>query len=254
MTARINVPGLAFGAKVELRPNTKAGKGSEIIYVPQVAFPTKNSDEWKWYTLEDLNAETLQSLGPISEAKYLVTSPAEEERLKSRLRELGLQPGKLIERNSFSPQPEVKTRVTCLFDLNIVRCVAKIAFNYLAYVLGEDTRLLLRDEFESIRNFARHRLNPETDIVYFSGKPKLGADERKNSLVDGHILAVGWDAAKENLICGLSFFNAMSYKVVLCRKHRAVWFPVNNAHSFDLRTREVKKIPLGFWTHEAPPE
>ena len=112
----------------------------------------------------------------------------------------------------------------------------------------EDLRLLLRDEFDAVRNYVRHGLSPETELVYFSGSPKLEEEDRKGSFVDGHILAVGWDATNENLFCGLNLFNAMTYQIVLCRKYAGVWFPLNSAHSFDFRTKEAKKIPFSFWT------
>jgi hypothetical protein len=232
-----------FGAKVLLYPNATRN-GIDIIYFPQVAFQTKNSEEWKWYTEHDLNSDALRTLEPGSQVKYFFTSPAEEQRLRSRLKELGLPPGKVVRRDTVSPQPELRTRVTCHFDSNIARCIAKIAFNYLAYALGEDARLLLRGEFDAVRNHVRYGSNPEKPVVYFSGSPKLEKKEREGSLVDGHILTVGWDAANENIVCGLSLFNAMMYQVVLCHNYEGVWFPLNSTHSFDFGTNEAKKSPL----------
>lgn len=243
LTARVNVPGPMFGAKVLLYPNATRN-GIEIVYAPQVAFQTKNSEEWKWYAEEDLNSEVLRTLEQGSQVKYLFTSPAEEERLRSRLSELGLPSGKPVRRDAISPQPELRTRVRCHFDSNIARCVAKIAFNYLAYVLGEDLRLLLRGEFDGVRNYVRLGSNPEKPVVYFSESPKLEKKEREGSLVDGHILTVGWDATNENLVCGLSLFNAMTYRVLLCHKYGGVWFSLNSTHLFDFQTNEAKKSPL----------
>lgn len=243
ITARVNVPGPMFGAKVLLRPNATKN-GIEIIYLPQVGFKNKNAEQWKWYTAEDLNSDIVQALEPGSEVKYFVTSSAEEERLRSRLRELGLVRTKPIRRDQFPPQPAVKTRVTCTFNSNMARCVAKIAFNYLAYVLEENTRLLLRVDFDAVRNHVRQGSNSEQPLVYFSGKPRLEEDNRERSFVDGHILAVGWDTTNENIVCGLGLFNAMTYQVVLCRRYSGLWLPLESAHCFDFRTNEAKKIPV----------
>lgn len=243
ITARVNVPGPIFGAKVLLRPNA-AGNGIDIIYLPQVGFKDKDSEEWKWYTAQDLNSETVQALEPGSVVKYFITSSDEEEELRSRLRELGLGYTKSIGREQFPPQPDLKTRVTCIFNSNMARCVAKIAFDYLAYVLEENVQLLLRDDFDAVRNHVRQGSNSEEPLVYFSGKPRLEEGNRDRSFVDGHILAVDWDTTNENIVCWLSFFNAMTYQVVLCRKYSGLWFPLKSAHCFDFRTNEAKKIPV----------
>lgn len=81
-------------------------------------------------------------------------------------------------------------------------------------------------------------------FVFFSEKPNFEQENNSHSLVDGHILAVGWDATNENIGCGLSLFSAMKYRVVLCRKYAGLWFPLKSAHSFDFRTNEAKRIPV----------
>jgi hypothetical protein len=241
--AKINVPGPMLGAKVLLRPNALRN-GIDIVYLPQVAFKINDADDWKWYTEEDLTSEVLRPLQAGSTMKLLVSSRAEEEKIRSRLRELGLGHTKEISRDEVPPRPDIKTRVTCDFDSNMSRCVAKIAFNYFAYVLQENTRLLLRREFDTVRNYVRNELNPEQPIVYFSERPKLEPDSNTPAFVDGHILAVGWDTTNENIGCALSLFNAMTYRVALCRKYEGLWFALQSAHSFDFETGRVKRIPL----------
>lgn len=242
VTARINVPGILCGAKVLLRPNTSRN-GIDIVYLPQVAFKTKDDENWKWYTEEELNSDALRALEQGSGLKLLVTSPTEEERIRSRLRELGLGPTKAISRDQVQPRTDIKTRVKCEFDFNMSRCVAKIAFNYLVHALEENIGLLLREEFDAVRNYVRYGPNPEQPIVYVSEKPNF-EDNRRGSFVNGHILAVGWDITNENIGCGLSLFDAMTYRVVLCRKYRGIWFALHRAHSFDFETGNVGTVPL----------
>jgi hypothetical protein len=242
--AKVNVPGPTLGAKVLLHPDASAKSGIGNKYVPQVAIRNKNDHEWRWYTVEDLNSDVVQTLEPGSTMKFLVTSPEEEEAIRSRLRELGLGPTKTITRDQIQPQSEMKTRVTCGFDFNMSRCVAKLAFNYLAHVLEENTSRLLQPEFDAVRDYVRYGSNPAQPIVYFSEKPDFEQENSSCSFVDGHILAVGWDATNENIGCALSLFNAMTYRVVLCRRYGALWFPLKSAHSFDFRTNEAKGIPV----------
>jgi hypothetical protein len=242
LTARIKVPGPAFGAKVLLAPNALTN-GMEIIYMPQVAFANENSEEWEWYVLEELGPEILPRLGPNAKVKYFFTSSAEETQLRARLRELGFTaPTKHISKDRILPQPEMTARVTYAFDPIIRRCIAKIAFNYLAYALSEDMRLLLRDDFDPVRTFIRDGIIPQNEIVVVIGGPRLTEESRQGSLVDGHMLGVGWSVG-QNVLCNLSIFNAMTYQVALCRKYRGLWFALNSMHSFDLSTKEARKLP-----------
>ncbi len=242
LTARIKVPGPALGAKVLLAPNPLTN-GMEIIYLPQVAFAQENSEEWEWYVLGELGQESLPRLGPNAKVKYFFTSPGEETQLRARLRELGFTaPTKHISKDRILPQPEMAARITYTFDPIIRRCIAKIAFNYLAYALSENLRLLLREEFDPIRTFIRDGVIPENEIVVVIGSPRLTDERRQGSLVDGHLIGVGW-SVNENILCNLSIFNAMTYQVALCRKYQGLWFVLSSMHSFDLTTMEARKLP-----------
>jgi len=246
LTATVKAPGPIFGAKVLLAPNLQAN-GMEIIYLPQVGFAEENSEGWVWYLAEELSVDVIRALKPRSRVQYFFTSPAEEEQLRARLRELGFTAAtQHIRRDTILPRPELTTRVTYLFDTIIRRCVAKIAFNYLAYVLSEDVRLLLREDFEVVRNFVRNGTLAEHTIVAPIGAPRLTEESRKGSLLDGHMISVGW-SADENILCNLSIFNAMTYQVALCRQYQGIWFALGSVHSFDLRTKDAKRLPADLW-------
>jgi hypothetical protein len=245
LTATVKVPGPIFGAKVLLAPAAHAN-GMEIIYLPQVSFAQENSEEWVWYLPEELNSEIIRVLRPGSRVQYFYTSPAEEEQLRARLRDLGFPATKHIRKDTILPQPEMTTRVSYLFDTIIRRCVAKMAFNYLAYALSEDSRLLLRADFDTVRTFVRDGTLAEDEIVSPIGSPRLTEESRKGSLVDGHMIGVGW-SADENILCNLSIFNAMTYQVMLCRKYQGLWFALASVHSFDFKTKEAKRLPADLW-------
>ena len=243
LRARANVPGPIHGAEVLLRPDTSVKSGIGVVYVPQVAVKNPNEAEWRWYTLPQLNSDVVQTLEPGARIQFFFTSSDEEQQLRSRLRELELGPTQWISRDTVLPRKDFKMRVTCDFDFNMSRCIAKIAFNYLAYVLEENLTLLRRHEFDAVRNYVRYGSPSEQPIVYFSQKPNFEPDTAA-TFVDGHVLAVGWDAANENIVSYLNLFNATNYQVVLCRKHEGLWFALQSAHSFDFESHKVKRIPL----------
>lgn len=241
LTAKLRIPGPLFGTKVLLGPNASA-TGIEIIYLPQVAFANAGSDDWEWYLPDELSSELLEKLSAGSQLRYFFTSPEQEQELRGRLRELGFGDSKHIGRAVIAPQPEMITRVTYLFDEVIRRCIAKIAFNYMSYALKEDTWLLLQADFDPVRRYVRYGEVPVGNIVSFFGEPRLSQENRKSWLVEGHLLAVGWNM-NENIVCNLSIFDAMTYQVVLCRRYQGLWFSLSSMHSFDLSTKEVKKLP-----------
>jgi hypothetical protein len=127
------------------------------------------------------------------------------------MREVGFSSNtKHVTRATILPQPEMTARITYLFDSIIRRSVAKNAFNYLAYAVGEDTRLLLRADFDVVRRFIKDEVTPQEETVFIVGNPRLTEESRRRSLVDGHMIAVGWNAG-EHILCKLSMFNAMTY-------------------------------------------
>jgi hypothetical protein len=241
LTAKVNVPGPIWGAKVLLAPGASP-TGMDILYLAQVAFAERDSDVWKWYLEEDLDAELARKILPGSRVKYLVTSPEQLTKLKARLHELGFGATEQISREPVLPQPELAASITYQFDDIIRRCVGKIAFNYLAHTLEENERVLLRDDFDPIRRFVRDGVIPDRELITVVGSPRLKPEERKKFLVDGHLLAVGW-SREEDILCNLSIFNAMTYQVALSYKHRGLWFPLSSMHSFNLKTKTVKKLP-----------
>ena len=257
--ARANVPGPIRGAKVLLRPDATAKSGIGNVYVPQVGFKNPNELDWRWYTLEELNSEVAQTVEPGSGLKFFLAAEEgehdeekatskmreQEGKFRSRLRELGLVgETQQISRDRLPPTKDFKTRVTCDFDFNMSRCVAKIAFNYFACVLDENADLLLRHNFDAVRKYVREGIFPDYPVVSFSNRPRFDPEPEKPPFVNGHVLAVGWDVTNENIGCALSLFNTMSYRVVLCRKYDGLWFALRHAHAFDFETREVRSIPV----------
>lgn len=153
-------------------------------------------------------------------------------------------PTEVIGRNTVLPTKNFNTRVICDFDFNMSRCVAKIAFNYLAYVLGENTNVLLRTDFDGIRKYVRERTSPGYPVLSFSSKPKFDQDADRPPFVNRHMLGVGSDHATGSITCAISLFNAMSYRVLVCRKYEGLWFTLWSAHAFDFDTGEARPLPV----------
>jgi hypothetical protein len=79
---------------------------------------------------------------------------------------------------------------------------------------------------------------PQQEIVFVVGSPRLTEESSRGSLVDGHMIAVGWNMG-EAILCNLSIFNAMTYQVALCLTIRNVIFLV----SFQFAAFPTEEIP-----------
>lgn len=258
--AQANVPGPIQGAKVRLRPDSSAKSGIGNIYLMQVGIRNPNDADWRFYTLEELNPEILQTLEPGAGLKLFITIEEaaeqdeeairsklreQEAKIRSRLRDLGfVGETQEVSRDRILPTKNSIARVSCDFNFDMSRCVAKIAFNYLAYVLGENTDVLMRPDFDGVRKYVREGIFPGYPVLSFSSKPKFDQDAERPPFVNGHILAVGSDHATGSITCAISLFNAMSYRVLLCRKYEGLWFALWSAHAFDFDRGEVRPLPV----------
>jgi len=128
--------------------------------------------------------------------------------------------------------------------MNIRRCIAKYALNYLACVCN--SRFALATEFDAVRAFARYGNLPDDGIVKSHFNPILFDDESTKRQTDGHLIAISWDNALEVLTCQVSIFNYITYDVVLCRELKSLlWRPIRSGHHYDLTDRTVKPL-MGF--------
>ncbi|MDX2105907.1 MAG: hypothetical protein SFY67_05840 [Candidatus Melainabacteria bacterium] len=126
----------------------------------------------------------------------------------------------------------------------LLRAVAKIAFNYFAYLCEQvDPSVPLGADFDGIRNYIRHG-HQFTDIV-LSGEGLIKGNSRDHlcSLQyhdeEGHSLTV----------VHVSLFNGFTYSFVLSRMEIGATFPETQAHRWDTARKTFGRVPLNLlWT------
>ncbi len=52
----------------------------------------------------------------------------------------------------------------------------------------------------------------------------------------GYLIVIQWDGGTDDLASLFSPFNAITYRVVLCRGFSGVWRPIRHGHCYDLET------------------
>jgi hypothetical protein len=141
----------------------------------------------------------------------------------------------------FGPDGKVGTNLVALFSEQVQRCIAKIAFNYLAKVRGAE--FVLHPDFDDIRAFIRYGTQPRVQVV----RPLKGSfllEERHGRVVTrGHILRLDWSVDRQSIVAQVALFNAMKYTVVVCNRYSGVWTgDLAQGHHFDLDNHRIEPL------------
>jgi hypothetical protein len=126
------------------------------------------------------------------------------------------------------------------FDAVILRSVAKIAFNYAAWVSG--AAFVLNAAFDVTREFIRHGTRPPYPVVLPRGEPILADETASARWAQGHLVTVNWAGEPDAVVGQVSLFNGPTYSVSLARGHSGLWHPIRSGHYFDLETRRVSPL------------
>ena len=130
-------------------------------------------------------------------------------------------------------------------DTTARRAAAKIVFTYAAKVLGSD--VVRRSEFATIRDFIRHGTEPWQMVFVHDGSFLVGPNAGTSRT---HTCGIGWLAEKRCLIGLVSFFNRITYGVVLLHTDSDEWANVAHRHLFDPFTRTISPVGIddGTWS------
>lgn len=156
--------------------------------VPQVRFAKKDDSGWVHVTEQEL--ESTESLPQEINTKQMILlydSQETKKRLIQALSRLGVdfqeeEGGFLSRDNVRDGWVVVETQI----DEVILRCMAKIAFNYLAKTAGDE--FVKKSDFDSIRSFIREGIRPKHDFVGISSYPILAYDSLTYRQTNGHLV------------------------------------------------------------------
>lgn len=244
---RVGEPGPWLGATVVLEAD-QTGNGIEPIPLPQVAFRWKGLSEWTFLQESELDetdklAAYVGSLPGALEMRVMGPSESDSRRLIDKLGQIGI---KFSQQGTFeSPIPsdgKVKLEILAKVDATIFRAIAKIAFNYVAYVHGNE--FVLKSDFDSARNYIRHATPPERGtLVDASPRPILYDDRINLRQTSGHLITFDWNPAGTGFLAQVSLFNSVTYRVALCPTYSGIWHDgMRVGHHFDIDEKTI--MPL----------
>lgn len=218
--------------------------------VTQAGFFKKDKQKYDYFEPQDMpNEKELEEQGYELEKKIIDLIANNDEDMNYLLRVLkekgmDIKLGKEIEWPENKKGRKIQVKVNPIIDRIIYRGLSKMAFNYLALVVGKEFVLL--EDFNGIRNFIRYDEGKSNDYFCGRGLPILYEDRFlrkyniKGKVTDGHLIIVKW--RKMNLISKISIFNMATYLIRFCRNFSRVWRPISYGHHFDINSKEVKEL------------
>lgn len=126
-------------------------------------------------------------------------------------------------------------------DHALARAIAKIGFNYLAFVAGPN--FIHQAHFNPVRRFIRWSEGPPDEFVRIDDEPILAEEAPHRRLQRNHLLTLQWEGTKRHgqdwIQARIAPFNMLTYHVRLCHGFTGVWREINSGHRFDLDARQV---------------
>lgn len=237
----IGAPGEWYGVRLEFQVEED---NLVVIPVPQVGFVRKGQSNWIYMTESELaNPGKLlpDDMDNNAGIKLFAPSEAVQERLIALLADRGIP---FRKRRELSPPPAEGAFVLVdhhfPVDLITRRSVAKIAFNYLTHVVGQE--FALHPCFNDVRSFIRNGILPDYPIMQVSSRPILFDDLPTQRQTDGHLLTLAWPGSQDHIIGQVSLFNLFTYTVLLTRKCSNVWRDIRQGHHFDIAEGRVTRL------------
>jgi hypothetical protein len=244
---KVGQPGPWLGATVVLEAD-RTGTAIEPVLVPQVAFKWKGQPDWTFFLERDLDdasrLKPFRGSPPGSlEIRILVPSQGDHERLVEKLRTLDIKFVKQgVLEQPMTEDGKIQLQIATQVDDTIFRAIAKIAFNYVAWVHRAD--FVLRSDFDGLRDYIRYGKQPWWAPAVRPFKvPILADDLPQFRQTNGHLITFNWNYTQMGLVAQVSLFNTITYHVLFCLKYSGIWYEdIRRGHHFDIESRTVTPL------------
>jgi hypothetical protein len=222
---------------------SKEDEAVVITPAPQVGFLNGITNKFDYYLLDKIPemSELRQKGYDIDNPKGMFVPLKHVDVVKKALNERGI-PFKIIEELDFPIQKgqQWKCRVDGSIGDRIMRGVAKIAFNYLAFWQG--TEFVLHKDFDIIREFILNGEKPEYPLVRIIDKPILGDEPIVGKRRLGHIITTNLAKDGVSIMSEVSLFNWMTYNICLAIEFSGERRNVKKGHFFDINSNNILEL------------
>lgn len=229
-----------------------SGEELQVEPLPQVALRDSTNRSWTYLTLTEIDEDRLRGLES-DQVKIFAKSEEERDILLNRLNEVGISFKTL---SQLEPMKRENTgdgslEVIMTFRINrgLRRCVAKYAFNFLAFT--QDAKFVLDPAFDITRRFIRYGERPNYPLVQESFTPILRDDHPIMRQTDAHLITVNWTDNQRDIVGQVSLFNYLTYHVSLGRGYEGLWRSIRAGVAYSWREKVVRQL-FGVSSHLVP--
>jgi hypothetical protein len=209
--------------------------------LPQVGFQNKESSSYTYFLLDDIPDKTElenQGFNYITNVRAFGNS---FEAIEQALAKKGISP----EFQKEIPLPDKKSEKMLVefetsVDSIILRAIAKISFNYLAYWQGAE--FVLQDVFNPIRFYIRNGERGNTPFVIIRDKSILIDEPSQDFRRIIHVVTVNWAQNGFSIISQVSLLNYLSYTVQLTRNFSGQIPNLRKGHFFNLGDHKIYEL------------
>lgn len=209
--------------------------------LPQVGFFNINTNEYKYFLLNeipsknDLDEQGLNYGEPVRVFGIDINGAREAlSELKTPLefaKDLNLGDG---------DSGEWLVEIDGSIDQKICRAIAKISFNYMAFLHGAE--FVLQKDFDPVRYYIRRGEQARKAYVRIH-KENILIDENKGNPRLFHLVTLNWAADDKAIVSQVSLFNTFfSYTVQLSKHYRGERYNIRKGHCFNLGDKKIYEL------------
>ncbi len=239
------------GMNLQLRPRAD-GLDYELHLPTQVGFRCRETGEFRYWLLSELcTVRTDAAVDTDGEHHIVGEDPSYLEDAVRSLAEVGIESvghtREQVPLSGSSPGGEpcqLDVETCTLVDTTIKRSMAKIAFNYLAWIVMARTGRsdwLMRDEFDTVRSYVVDPASTSGPRLATGARPQWRGSPGAGALT-GHVVTLSWERGRTDIVARVSLFSELSWDVELARSFRGVWWELSSGHLWDLDTRTVSMM------------
>jgi hypothetical protein len=221
----------------------KERKNISLKPVPQIGFPKRSSGEYQYFLIDQIpekdflenNDFNLDSQGEIrifncDMVKAIKT--LKDKGVTFKVKGEKAYPDGLHDDWEY----EIEGKI----DRNILRAIAKIGFNYLAY--WEGSNFVMYKDFDIIRQYIREGKKPDYPLIDIVDRAMLGDESSEGKRRLGHIITVNWAADKVSIVAQVSLYNWMTYIVCLAKEFSGEHRDITRGHFFNVPGHKIMEL------------
>ena len=227
------------GLKVQL-----GVKDNKLGYVPalQIGFLNTETNSWEWFSADEYLKLEEFSRPDLNFNNYHIYGPTEEEQQKLFDKVKEKNPDAKIENYIEGKQMPIDS--TCITNKAGMRAIAKIAFNYMAYVTESISPVIaFLPDFHHTREFIRYGTGQGPNFVLSRSMPLLQGETETKAFTDSHLVTLDFARIydRRRIVSDVALFNYIGWEVTLAKDYRGLEYPLSSIHMWDWRNRNFQK-------------